>query len=50
MSVQLDMSDESLFIMLKERYFEQTSRIRRIIALRGVKKISCVKVCLTVFG
>ena len=40
-----DMSDETFFTMVKERYLEETSRIRRFFSLRGVKKISYVKVC-----
>lgn len=39
------MSDETLFTMIKQQYLTQTSRIRRFFALRGVKKISYVKVC-----
>ena len=43
--VDSNTSDENLFTMVKERYLEETSRIRRFFALRGVTKISCVKVC-----
>ena len=45
LSVDSKTSDEHLFTMVKERYLEETSRIRRFFALRGVKKISYVKVC-----
>lgn len=41
--VKLDMSDETLFTTIKARYLEESSRMRRFFALRGVKKISCVK-------
>lgn len=44
LSVDSDTSDENFFTMVKERYLEETSRIRRFVALRGVKKISYVKV------
>ncbi|KAL8692040.1 MAG: hypothetical protein Q9218_002849 [Villophora microphyllina] len=37
------MSDETLFTSVKARYHEETSRIRRFFAMRGVKKISYVK-------
>ena len=43
--VDSNTSDENLFTKVKERYLEEGSRIRRFFALRGVKKISYVKVC-----
>lgn len=49
LSVDSDTSDESFFTMVKERYLEDSSRIHRFFALRGVKKISYVKVCCLVF-
>lgn len=36
-------SDKDLFLDIKTKYHEETSRFRRFFALRGVKKISCVK-------
>ncbi|KAL8835312.1 MAG: hypothetical protein Q9170_003367 [Blastenia crenularia] len=41
--VDLTTSDKDLFLNIKERYQEATSRTRRFFAMRGVKKISCVK-------
>lgn len=41
------MSDQTLFTIVKARYFEETSRLRRFFALKGVKKISYVKVCIS---
>lgn len=38
------MSDETLFTMVKAKYHEEISRLRRFFAMRGVKKISYVKV------
>ncbi|KAL8790249.1 MAG: hypothetical protein Q9195_006472 [Heterodermia aff. obscurata] len=43
LSVASDTCDENFFTMVKQRYLEETSRIRRFFALRGVKKISYVK-------
>ena len=39
----LETSDEELFTMVKAQYFKETSRVRRFLALRGIKKISYVK-------
>ncbi|KAI4181943.1 MAG: hypothetical protein L6R41_006307, partial [Letrouitia leprolyta] len=36
-------SDKDLFLNIKTKYHEQTSRSRHFSTLRGVKKISCVK-------
>lgn len=44
LSVDLNMSDETLFTMVKAKYHEGISRLRRFFAMRGVKKISYVKV------
>ncbi|KAI4137171.1 MAG: hypothetical protein L6R39_007436, partial [Caloplaca ligustica] len=41
--VHATMSDEILFKTLKGRYFKQSSRLRRFLTLRSVKKISYVK-------
>lgn len=38
------MSDQTLFTIVRAKYLEETSRLRRFFALRGVKKISYVKV------
>ena len=42
--VRLNTSDETLFTTVKARYRGETSRLRRFFAMRGVKKISYVKV------
>jgi len=44
LSVDLSTTDETLFTMVKVEYHEETSRLRRFFAMRGVKKISYVKV------
>ena len=45
LSVNTDMSDTALFVLIKQRYHKSRSMIRRLLAMRGVKKISFVKVC-----
>ena len=45
LSVNIDMSDTALFVLIKQRYHKSKSMIRRLLAMRGVKKISFVKVC-----
>ena len=42
--VSLNTSDETFFTTVKARYHEETSRLRRFFAMRGVKRISYVKV------
>ena len=42
--VSSNTSDEALFTTIKARYHEEKSRLRRFFAMRGVKKISYVKV------
>ena len=42
--VSSNTSDEALFTTVKARYHEETSRLRRFFAMRGVQKISYVKV------
>jgi len=44
LSVDLNTTDETLFTMVKAKYHEETNRLRRFFAMRGVKKISYVKV------
>lgn len=44
LSVDLNTTDETLFTMVKAKYHEENSRLRRFFAMRGVKKISYVKV------
>lgn len=41
--VNLNISDETLFNMIKARYHAKTSTVGRFLAMRSVKKISCVK-------
>ncbi|KAL9002545.1 MAG: hypothetical protein Q9188_004524 [Gyalolechia gomerana] len=36
-------SDKDLFVNIKEKYHQETSKVRRFFVMRGVKKISCVK-------
>lgn len=45
LSVNIDMSDTALFVLIKRRYHKSRSMMRRLLAMRGVKKISFVKVC-----
>jgi len=40
LSVDLNTTDETLFTMVKAKDHEETSRLRRFFAMRGVKKIS----------
>ncbi|KAI4200158.1 MAG: hypothetical protein LQ350_004119 [Teloschistes chrysophthalmus] len=43
LAVDTTTSDESLFTMVKAQYLGMTSRARRFLSMRGVKKISYVK-------
>ncbi|KAL8664206.1 MAG: hypothetical protein Q9202_003284 [Teloschistes flavicans] len=43
LAVDTETSDESFFTMVKAHYLGETSRIRRFLSMRGVKKISYVK-------
>lgn len=45
LAVSMSLSDLALFEMIKERYYNSRSKIHRILAMRGVKKVFCVKVC-----
>ncbi|KAL8768483.1 MAG: hypothetical protein Q9209_005274 [Squamulea sp. 1 TL-2023] len=45
LSVDKELSDLALFEMIKESYHQSKSSIRRLLAMRGVTEISCVKAC-----
>lgn len=44
LSVNTALTDLALFELLKKEYFQTKSGVRRLLAMRGVKKISYVKV------
>ena len=46
LAVDQELSDSAFFVMFKKRYHENKSVMQRLLAMRGVKKISCVKVCV----